>query len=161
MNTYEKLLQQASDENISVHESFDLNGDGNPDKRISGLYIDGNVALDKSLKTTIEKSCVLAEELGHHYTSVGNIIDMSDTWNRKQERQARLNGYNRMVGLYGIVKAYKAGCHSLHEAAEELHVTEKYLQECLNCYRDKYGVYTTFDNYIIYFIPNLVVVEMI
>ena len=37
---------------------------------------------------------------------------------------------------------------------------EEYLEECISCYRDKYGVYTTVDNYIIYFIPNLVVVEM-
>lgn len=56
---------------------------------LSGLYIDGNIALSNRLNTTAEKACVLAEELEHHETSVGNIIDLSVSWNRKQERQAR------------------------------------------------------------------------
>ena len=32
-----------------------------------------------------EKACVLAEELGHHYTTVGDIIDQKESENRKQE----------------------------------------------------------------------------
>lgn len=155
MNIYERLEDSACTDGINVI-NYDFKN-----KNIKGLYCDGVIGINRSIETTAEKACILAEELGHHYTSVGNIIDMSDTWNRKQERQARLNGYNRMVGLYGIIKAYKAGCHSLHEAANELEVSDEYLQECLGCYQDKYGVCTTFDNYIIYFIPNLAVVEMI
>lgn len=111
--------------------------------------------------TSTEKACVLAEELGHYETSVGNIIDMSISWNRKQERQARLNGYNRMIGLIGIVKAYEAGRQNQHEIAEFLNVTEEYLLECINCYRDKYGIMTSIDNYTIYFIPNLAVMKII
>ena len=104
---------------------------------------------------------MLAEELGHHYTSVGNIIDMTKTENRKQERQARLWGYNKKIGLTGIIRAFHAGCQNSHEIADLLDVTEEYLQECIDCYRDKYGVYTIVDNYIIYFIPNLAVMERV
>ena len=68
MNKYEELLQDASDDNVRVYESFDLNGDNEVIKKIDGLYIDGHIALDKGLKTTAQKACVLAEELGHHYT---------------------------------------------------------------------------------------------
>lgn len=39
--------------------------------------------------------------------------------------------------------------------------TEKHLQEAIDCYTGKYGECTTVDNYIIYFIPNLAVMEMI
>ena len=39
--------------------------------------------------------------------------------------------------------------------------TEKHLQEAIDCYKGKYGECTTVDNYIIYFIPNLAVMEMI
>lgn len=35
-------------------------------------------------------ACILAEEFGHHYTSFGDIIDLSDPSNRKQEHRARL-----------------------------------------------------------------------
>lgn len=161
MNRYEELLQDASEDNVRVYESFDLNGNSDVENRIGGLYLDGNIALDKSLGTSIERACILAEELGHHYTSYGNIINVNNIQNRKQERQARLYGYNKMVGLRGIISAFQAGCQNVYEIAEHLHVTEDYLQECINCYREKYGIYTSVDNYIIYFIPNLTVGERI
>ena len=113
------------------------------------------------MKTSAEKTCVLSEELGHHHTSVGNIIDMTSAGNRKQERQARLWGYNKLIGLSGIVSAFRAGCQSRHEIADYLDVTEEYLQECIDCYQGKYGIYTEVDNYVIYFIPNLVVMEKV
>lgn len=161
LNIYEQLLQDASDCNIRVYESFDLNGESKSSSKIDGIYMDGHIALDKNLETSAEKACVLAEELGHHFTSVGNILDMKDTWNRKQEQQARLYGYNRMIGLRGIISAFNAGCQNRYEVAEHLHVTEEYLQEAIDCYKGKYGEYTTVDNYVIYFIPNLAVMEMI
>lgn len=161
MNKYEELLQDASENNVRVYESFDLNGNNEVQNRIEGLYMDGNIALDKKLRTSVERACILAEELGHHYTSYGNIIDVNDIQNRKQERQARLYGYNKMVGLRGIISAFQAGCQNVYEIAEHLHITKDYLQECISCYREKYGVYTAVDNYIIYFIPNLTVGERI
>lgn len=155
MTKYEDLLHEATKDGLSVDEDYSFKGN------LSGLYVDGNIALSNQLHTTSEKTCVLAEELGHHYTSVGNILDMSDIQNRKQERQARLWAYNRLIGLRGIIKAYEAGCQNRYEVAEYLEVTEECLQECIEIYSDKYGEYTTVDNYVIYFQPNLVVMEMI
>lgn len=155
MNSFERLEDEACKDGINVitHEFRN--------QRISGLYCDGTIGINKSINTSSGKACVLAEELGHHYTSVGNIIDMTYLQNRKQERQARLWGYNKLIGLTGIIKAFKAGCQSRHEMAELLDVTEEYLQECIDCYRDKYGVCTEVDNYIIYFIPRLAVMEKV
>ncbi len=119
------------------------------------------IAIRQDIKTSTEKACVLAEELGHHHTTVGNITDLTNMQNRKQERHARLWGYNRLIGLAGIIKAFEAGCQSRYEIAELLEVTEEFLQECIDCYRGKYGVYTTLDNYFIFFIPSLAVVEMV
>ena len=84
MNTYEELQEEACKDGIDVIDYPFEN------KRIKGLYCDGTVAIRDNIDTTAEKACVLAEELGHHYTSVGNIIDMDSSSNRKQERQARL-----------------------------------------------------------------------
>lgn len=161
LNKYEELLQNASENNVRVYESFDLNGDENVTYTIDGLYIDGNIALDKNLGTSREKSCVLAEELGHHHTSVGNIIDINSVSNRKQERQARLWGYNKMIGLRGLIKAFEHGCTSKHEIAEYLDVTTEFLNDAIAIYREKYGVCIAVDNYIIYFIPHLAIMEKI
>lgn len=86
---------------------------------------------------------------------------MTAVQNRKQERQARLNGYNRMIGLMGIIRAYEAGCTNRFEIAEYLEVTEEYLQECIDCYRDKYEIMKQLENYVIYFIPHLAVMKVI
>ena len=155
MNKLEQLEQEAFEDKVKVHDYY-LGEDS-----LKGIYIDGNVAINTSVSNSTEKTCVLAEELGHHHTSVGNILDMDDMRNRKQERQARLWGYNKLIGLSGIINAFRAGCHNRHEIAEKLDVTEEYLQECIDCYRDKYGVCTEVDNYIIYFIPNLAVMEKV
>lgn len=159
LNTYEELLQEADDAHVQVHESFDLNGDSTPDKRLQGLYMNGHIALDTALKTNAEKSSILAEEIGHHLTSVGDITDTRDAGNRQQEMDARLWGYNRLIGLRGIIKAYEHHCQNRYEMAEFLDITEDYLEEALACYRSKYGIYTMIDNYAIYFVPNLSVVK--
>ena len=111
--------------------------------------------------THTNRKCVLAEELGHHYTTVGNILDQSDTGNRKQEEQARIWAYDRLVGLTGIIDCYKAGCRTISEMADALEVTEEFLREALERYRQKYGIYTTIGHYIIYFEPYLTVVRMV
>lgn len=153
MNKYEILLDEASQKGLMVKEKPLQSSDG----RIKG----NRIAIRKDLDSNAAKACVLAEELGHYETTVGDIFNMSISWNRKQERQARLNGYNRIIGLMGIVRAYEAGCQAQHEIADFLNVTEEYLSECIECYRDKYGEMKSIDNYIAYFIPNLAVIKII
>lgn len=153
MNAYEALLDEACDIGLIVKEK--------PLQYNNGRIKGNRIAIRQDINTTTEKACVLAEELGHHYTSVGNIIDMEYTGNRKQERQARLWGYNRSIGLFGLIRAYEHGCKDKYEIAEYLDVTEEYLENCINCYQDKYGEYKTVDNYTIYFIPNLMIFKKI
>lgn len=124
--------------------------------RIRGLYCDGNVAISKDIDTEAERACVLAEEIGHHATSSGNILDQSSTANRKQERTARVWAYNRLIGLAGIVECYRAGCRNRFEIAEHLEVTEAFLTDAIACYKEIYGLYAKIDNYAIYFEPLMV-----
>lgn len=155
MNKLEQLEQEAFEADVKIHNYY------LGEETLKGFYMDGNIAINTSVDNGTEKACILAEELGHYHTTVGNIMDMSDSQNRKQERQARLWGYNKLIGLTGIIKAFQSGCHSRHETAEYLDVTEEFLQECIDCYRDKYGVCTTVDNYTVFFIPHLAVMEEI
>lgn len=155
MTEYEKLLDKAENNKVHVFENYDLSG-----TRLKGLYCDGNIALSRDLHTEAEKRCVLAEEIGHHYTTIGNILELNKSGNGKQEQQARLWAYNSAVGLIGIVNAYKAGCQNLYEMAEYLRVDEEFLLNALERYRSKYGVCTTIDNYMVFFEPNLGVLEI-
>ena len=145
---YDALLDEANAEGISIKER--------PFKTYDGRLKGKDIYLRKDMNTT-EKTCVLAEEMGHHYTTVGNILDMESIQNRKQERQARLHGYNRLIGLAGLIEAYEHGCQNRYEIAEFLEVTDEFLEDCINCYRDKYGIGTAVDNYYIAFIPHLMV----
>lgn len=152
MNNYEALLDEANDTGLKVKELPLRSSDG----RIKG----NKIGIRKDIETSKKKACTLAEELGHHHTSVGNILDMDLTGNRKQERQARLWAYDKLIGLRRIVNAFQHGCQNRYEIAEYLEVTEDFLDECISCYRDKYGVGTKMDNYYIMFIPTLTVGEI-
>lgn len=151
MNSYEILLSEASENGLVVKEK--------PLKYNNGRIKGSRVAIRQDLSTSVEKACVLAEELGHHYTTYGNILDQSDTSNRKQELRARAWAYNKQIGLLGLIRAYEHGCRNRFEIAEYLEVTEEVLEECLTFYRNKYGVCANVDNYVVYFIPNLVIMK--
>lgn len=154
MNKFEKLEDVAYQDDIDVlNYRFESNN-------IKGLYCDGVIAIREDM-TIPEKTCALAEELGHHETSVGNIIDMTSAANRKQERQARLWAYNKQIGLIGLVRAFEHGCQNRFEIAEYLEVTEEFLEECIECYRNKYGICKQVDNYVVYFIPQLSVMKLV
>ncbi len=147
MTKYELLEKESYENGVEIiQHTFNSN-------RIKGLYSDSVIALNKDLSTSAEKACVLAEELGHYYTTTGNILEQSDTMNRKQEYRARLVAYNKMIGLCGIIDAYKRGCRNRYEIADYLGVPEEFLLETLNAYKSKYGLCTTVDNYIVYFEP--------
>lgn len=143
--TYEQLLTAADQEGLAVKE--------HPLADHDGLLSGNRIAIRKDIETQAEKSCVLAEELGHHYTNSGDILDQTDIMNRKQEYRARFYGYNLKIGLTGLIRAYEAGCRNIFEMAEYLDATEEYLKEALLCYKSKYGICTAVDNYIIYFEP--------
>lgn len=154
MNTFEQLEEQACKDGIDIIERR-FNSE-----RIKGLYCNDSIALSDKLETSTEKACVLAEELGHHYTTSGNIIDMQDIRNVKQERKARVWAYDELIGLTGLIRAFERCCQSRYEVADFLGVTEEFLSDALNYYKVKYGEFTVIDHYIIRFIPCLMIAKM-
>ena len=79
---YEDLLMEAEAEGLIVKEKPLKVSDG----RIKGKRI----AIRQDIPTYRQKSCVLAEELGHHHTTVGRILEQDSVMDRKQERRARM-----------------------------------------------------------------------
>lgn len=150
---YELLLKESDSAGLIVKEKPLKYNDG----RIKGR----RVAIRKDIKTTTEKGCILAEELGHYHTSTGDILNQNDISNRKQELHARAWAYDKMIGLNGIISAYKHGCRTKYDIAQFLDVTEGFLCDALKYYSSKFGIYTRIDNYIIYFEPTFGVFELI
>ena len=93
--TYEELLIESESQNLIVKEK-NLPG-------YNGRIYKNRIAISKNLNMS-EKKCVLAEELGHHYTSSGNILNLNIANNRKQEYVARLWAYKKQVGISNIIK---------------------------------------------------------
>ncbi|MFT4107703.1 MAG: hypothetical protein QM657_18270 [Lacrimispora sp.] len=150
--SYDDLLEEADAAGLLVKEKPLLNNNG----RLKGKRI----AIRQDIPTTAKKADVLAEEMGHYYTSVGRIVEQDTVESKKQERAARLWGYNKRIGLFGLVRAYNAHCETLYDMAEYLDVSEDSLIEALEYYRQIYGVKTTYGKYMIQFEPNLQVHTM-
>ena len=114
------------------------------------------------MENSTQKRCVLAEEMGHHHTSNGNILTMSSASNRQQEHRARIWGYNKLIGLRGLIDAFEHHCQNMYDIADYLNITTDYLKEAIRTYQNKYGNYVELDNYIIQFnYPSIGIIKNI
>ena len=123
MTCYETLLDEAYEEGLIVKEKPLQYNDG----RIKG----NRIAIRQTIETSAKKACILAEELGHYYTTVGDILDQNDSNSRKQERTARRGAYEKLVPRSSIETAFKKGYTTLWEVAEYLNLDEEFLREAL------------------------------
>lgn len=142
MNNFEKLMLEFPELEYKFEKTMPY--------RQKGLYIDNIVYLNPN-QTDAELTSTIAEEIAHHYTSVGNILDYRSTESRKQERKARLTAAEITVHPTHLIEAYKNGCREYWEVAEELGITVKALMEAIELFKDKYGDGFTYENYKILF----------
>lgn len=152
MTRHEYLEETARLEHYDVEEY--------PFKHVDGLTVGNRIGLKAGMETA-KKTCVLAEEIAHAKYTVGNILDQSNENNRKQELFARTKAYDHLIGLAGIVEIFRHGCTNAHEAAELLEVTEEFLLDALERYRQKYGTYVEYGGYVIQFEPCLSVTKLL
>lgn len=75
---YEQLLTAADQNGLAVKEHSLTDHDGR-------LLKGKRIAIRKDIETQAEKSCVLAEEIGHDRTSSGDILDQDNIMKQKQE----------------------------------------------------------------------------
>lgn len=145
---YEKLLNEIDKNGLQLYE-LPMHND------VKGLCIGKNIIINKTIESNTEKSCVLAEEIGHYITTVGNITEGNDIACAKQELKARAYAYDALIGLDGIADALKAGSRNFAEAAEYLCVTEDFFNDAIKYYMGKYGVSTFYKDMEIIFMPSL------
>nr|WP_188352328.1 ImmA/IrrE family metallo-endopeptidase [Macrococcus hajekii] len=124
-------------------------------KKMPGLYKNGVIYLDKQLSP--EKSVeILAEEIGHHFTSAGDITDYSKIENMKQEVRARRFGHELIITFDGLIEAWSIGVHNIFEMAIHFGVTEEYIFEAIEHYKQRHGLSTIHGDYLIRFDPLMV-----
>ncbi len=125
------LLNIAEYEEVEIHE-IEL------PERIKGLYYDNSIVINSRLKTNKERKCVLAEELGHYFTSVGDILNLKIESNRKQEIRARNWAIQKLVPFDELILAHQQGYVNVYELAEYFDVTEDFMKEAILFYQRKY-----------------------
>ena len=122
MTKYEELIGEY--EHLIIEERPMVN---------DGLYADGCVWINQNMSTN-RKACVLAEEVGHYETSSGDILDQTNTGNRKQELIARKWAYHKVVPEEKISEAISSGYNEVWEIADYLDVDEQFLRDALIYY---------------------------
>ncbi|MBQ8351592.1 MAG: hypothetical protein IJW51_04840 [Clostridia bacterium] len=127
---YEQLLDEAVANGLTVIEKYPFES-----ARIRGLCCDDTIAISAQVDTAAERTVVLCEELTHALHSYGNILHDGRMERRTQERI-----FDRLVGLGGLVKASAAGCRETWEFAEFFGVPERFFNNVMENYRERYGV---------------------
>ncbi|KGJ36221.1 ImmA/IrrE family metallo-endopeptidase [Enterococcus faecalis] len=141
----EELMAQYSD----LIYKFEPNM---PEKQ-KGLYINNIVYLNPNQNSN-ELTCTVAEEIGHHLTTVGDIINQDTNEKRKQEQKAREVGATMVVTPQDLIDCYYECFTYVWECAEFLGVTKQTLECALNAYSKKYPIGLEYNNYKLFFNPN-------
>lgn len=144
MERYEELLIKYN--HLLINDCYKLPGN------FKGFYDNGVILIDKSLPKA-KKLEVLAEELAHHEITYGNIVNQKDVQNRKYELKARRLANETLISLEGIINAFLQGTHNLYELADYFEVSESFVLQTLNHYKQKFGHSTRYDKYVIQFEP--------
>ena len=142
----QQLYKLIEAENIELIED-DIPG------RVKGLYFDNIIVLHKRIDTQSEKNCILAEELGHYFTSNGIQLNQSSNETIKQEYQALRWATKQMLDPIRLIDAFKAGVNSRWELSQFLDVTETFIENALIHFKKLHGDSLAINEYIIHFDP--------
>lgn len=145
MEPFEKLVDEIASYGAFVVEK--------PFKSNAKALIKGQKIGIREGLSRVEKVCALAEEMGHYFTNTGNILDQSDVGNRRQELRARRWAHRRLIEFDELILAKFAGVRNRYELAMYLGVTEAFLEEALDHFEQKHGLYIDHNGYRILFDP--------
>lgn len=149
---YERMEQFAYDHDIKLIIS-------SLPEQLSGYYYSNSdldlisITLSSLLETTVQKTCILAEELEHYFTTPDNLFASSKINRDKYECKARFGAARRLIPFDKLIKAKAAGIRNRYELAEYLNVTEPFLEQGIESFKKQYGPHIKYKDYMIYFDP--------
>ncbi|MHC1722777.1 MAG: ImmA/IrrE family metallo-endopeptidase [Aminipila sp.] len=104
-----------------------------------GLYCDGVIWINKNMAED-KKACILAEEIGHHFTSVGDILNQDEITHIKQECKARNWAFDKLLPFEVFIETVKLGYYTIPDVAEYLGLSELFIKDCIEHYKEKLGM---------------------
>jgi hypothetical protein len=90
--------------------------------------------------TEAEENTLITEEICHKALTAGNILNTKNQQNNKQEILARRKAYLFLLPFITLKECYDRGLTEYYEVAEYLCVTEKFLREAINQFKQKFGL---------------------
>ena len=142
MNKLESLMANYPELNYRIEPMMPENQ--------KGLYINNVVYLNPN-QSNEEMVGTLAEEIGHHLTSVGDIIEQNNNEKRQQEQRARDCGCKLLITPQDFIDCYHERLIYVWQCAEFLGVTTEYLQDAIKSYSKLYENGMIYKNYQIIF----------
>lgn len=108
------------------------------ERPLLGIYLCGNnnppvIGLSKFIGLDNERRCIMAEELGHHFTSAGQCLPKKFySYNERvnitrAEYKALKWAANYLMPEHDLLDTLKSGIEEIWELAEHFNVTEEFV----------------------------------
>lgn len=120
---------------------------------LKGLYFDNFILIEKNIDTVAERTCILAEEIGHYFTTFDDILDQNSLHKQKDEEKAHRWAIKELIDPARFIDAFKVGVRNRWELSQFLDVTEEFIEEALVCMKKLHGNMLSIDEYVIHFDP--------
>lgn len=122
-------------------------------KGLSGMYEPNRISLN--IRNNYYKNVeVLAEEIGHHYTSFGDITDYSKVDSMKQEHRARRYAVKLVMPLEKLIECYELNIWGdKYEMCTHLEIESNFFDFAIRDYIKQFGSYVKYGKYLIRFEP--------
>lgn len=146
MTKYESLVCYAESLGIEVVEKY-FNA-----KKKYGRCIRGYIFINSTM-TENEKHEVLSEEIGHYKTTFGNITNLDDVRNLKQELKARDVSIEEICNLDNITDCIYKGAKNRWEITEMLCVSDELFSYAIKYHARKNPIVFK-EDFILYFDEN-------
>jgi Zn-dependent peptidase ImmA (M78 family) len=111
------------------------------------------IAVNLRIVRTQEQNACLAHELGHHYTCPENLLYAPKAARIRCETLANRWALGRVMPPARLINAYLRGVRTLAELADDLEVSESFVQRGIALYNSIYGKSLQTGNWLITFEP--------
>ncbi|MGJ8729321.1 ImmA/IrrE family metallo-endopeptidase [Listeria aquatica] len=124
---------------ISDIDTFNVHYLDDMPRGLAAFIKHGTIFIKKGLPQK-EERCYLEEEIQHYYYTAGNIVKQEKISDVKQEILARRKAHLVLIPFNLLIECYDLGLRTYYEVANYLNVTEKFLYEAVEHFKQKYGL---------------------
>lgn len=135
MDRLEALEDRARRLGVIVDDTILRETDG-----LDGLYLcwpEGAIILVNAHRPRDTQVIALAEEIGHHLKTRGNVIRLDTVAARKKEMAGRAWSYQKLMPPEKVARAVRSGVCTPWELAELFGVTDGFVKDALAYYQRK------------------------